>query len=455
MDRVAGILFAVLLASPAVAQTPEADLQLQFVRPQGPSAPPELITLQDALERARKVDTNIQTTRSEVELAREDMEQARAARFPSVGFNGQYAGTQGNGITPSGRYVGADGVHVYRSAITVHQEISPNTLLKTEDHRAAAAKALATARAEVALRGIDVAVTERYYGLVAAQRRYSTTQLGVEQAQRFLQTTQERERGGEAARSDVVKAELQLQQQRRGFAEASLDVENSRLNLAVLLSTGINENFTIVDDLNAAKALPAFEELRAMAERENPELKVANAALQKASLDIRSARNLQLPALSIDAGYGIEANAFKLHSTRAAEPELGVLPNLGYSLVFNLSIPIFDWGTNRSRIRQAETRERQAGMELNQSQRQMAGNLYAFYNEALAARTSVELARTGADLAAESLRLINLRYQSGDSSVFEVVEAQNTLIEARSAFDESQIRYRMAVASLQSVTGGF
>ena len=92
---------------------------------------------------------------------------------------------------------------------------------------------------------------------------------------------------------------------------------------------------------------------------------------------------------------------------------------------------------------------------MTQAQRQLAGNLYAFYNEAVAARAAVDLARSSADLATESLRLINLRYQAGESTVLEVVDAQNTLIEARRDYDQSQVRYRLAISALQSVTGGF
>ncbi len=449
------VVCAVLLAASASAQVPEIQAPLPFARPQGATAPPAVITLLDALDRARRLDTSVLSAVAEVDVAREDVQQAKAARLPSLGANGQYIGTHGNGLTPNGRSVSADGIHVYRTVATVRQEISAATILKTDYKRAAAAQTLANAKVEVARRGLDVTVTERYYSLVAAQRRYATTQQGVQQAQRFLEITQQLERAGEAARSDSVKAELQLQQQRSGLQDATFAIENTRLNLAVLLSSVLDENFTIVDDLDMARALPPFDELRAMAEKENPELKAANLRLQHAAFEIRTARNGFLPSLSLEANYGIEANAFKLHSTQAAEPDAGVLPNLGYSLIFNLQIPIFDWGATSSKVRQAEIQQRRATLELSQAQRKIVGDIYAFYNEAIAARGAVDLARSSAELAAESLRLINLRYQAGASSVLEVVDAQNTLIDARNTFDEAQIRYRLAVASMQSVTGGF
>ena len=83
--------------------------------------------------------------------------------------------------------------------------------------------------------------------------------------------------------------------------------------------------------------------------------------------------------------YGIEANEFALHSRIAAQPELGVLPNLGYFVTVNLTVPIWDWGGLRSKLHQSETRERQAQTTLSQTQRQLVSNLYSKYNETLIA----------------------------------------------------------------------
>ena len=60
------------------------------------------------------------------------------------------------------------------------------------------------------------------------------------------------------------------------------------------------------------------------------------------------------------------------------------------------------------------------------------------YNEALTARAAVDNLRRVADLAAESLRLTTLRYQAGESTALEVVDAQNTLVQARNAADDAR-----------------
>src|SRR6202040_4105965 len=145
---------------------------------------------------------------------REDRLQARDARLPQISARSEYLGTQGNGITPNGRFVTQDGVHVYREWAVLHQEFSANTLMGIDFKRSAAAEAIAAAKAEIARRGLTVTVTKTFYALIVAQRKYATAQQSLEQTRRFFQLTQDTERAGQAAHSDVVKAEIQYRQQR-------------------------------------------------------------------------------------------------------------------------------------------------------------------------------------------------------------------------------------------------
>src|SRR3989475_8658256 len=205
-------LYLVLLCSlsSAFAQTPESPA-LQFARPQGPAAPPAVITLQDALDRAKQVDAQYQLAIADATVAREDRIQARSARFPSASHTTQYLGTQGNGTLPSGRFVTNDGVHVYRSWGILHQDINPNTFFKSSYRRAQAAEALAAARVEIAQRGLAGPGPRNYYSLATAQREYGTPQKSFQQAQRFLQISQQQENAGQVAHSDVVKAQIQYE----------------------------------------------------------------------------------------------------------------------------------------------------------------------------------------------------------------------------------------------------
>ena len=428
-----------------------------LVHPEPPSAAPATVTLQDALQRARQNETQFQAVVADAAIAREDRVQAKAGLLPAFSATTQYLGNQAtpDNVNPNGRFVSLDGVNMYRAWAVMRQDLSPGVFMRTPLRKAEAAEAMAAARLEIAQRGLAVTVTRNYYGLVTAQRKYATAQLAAQQAERFVDNVRRQEQLGQVARSDVVKADIQYQLQQQGFREATLGMENARLALAVLLSPTLDENFSVVDDMQAAPALPPFGDIRTMAERGNPDLRLAGETLRAAGQDVRAAKNAFLPSLVVDAVYGIEANEFALHSRIAAQPELGVLPNLGYFVTVNLSVPLWDWGGLRSKLHQSETRERQAATTLTQAQRQLMSNLYSAYNETLTARSAGDNLRRIVDLASESLRLIVLRYQAGESTILEVVDGQNTFVQARNAADDAEARYRVALAELQTLTGPF
>jgi outer membrane protein TolC len=447
---------ATLLASTSIASAQDQPPPpLTLVQPTSATGPPLTITLQDALERAKQNDLQFQTAAADADIAREDRVQARAGLLPAISYTMQYLGNSPNGVNPNGRFVSLDGVKMYRVWGVAREELSPNVFTATPLRRAQALEAVAQAKLEIAQRGLAVTVTRNYYALIAAERKYATAQAAAQQAARFLQTTQEQQRAGQVARSDVIKAEIQYQQQQQSFRDALLAMDNARLGVAVLLFPTLNENFTIVDDLTAAPALPPFTDVKTMAGRNNPDIQAADEALRAAGHDVRAAKNAFLPTIVVDAVYGIEANEFALNSEIAAQPELGVLPNLGYFITVNLTVPVWDWGGLRSKLHQSQTRRRQAEVTLTQAQRQLMVNLYSMYNEAMAAKTGVDALQHVADLATESLRLILLRYQAGESTALEVVDAQNTLVQARNAADDAQVRYRVSLAQLQTLSGKF
>ena len=448
------LLFAAAAWAQPLAQ-PTTLPPLVLAQPQGTTAPPEILTLQDALQRARQNDASFQTAVADSQGAREDRVQARAGLLPSISYTTQYLGNQSNGVNPNGRFVSMDGVNMYRAWGVVRQDLSIGSLTGTPLRRARALEAEAAARLDVAQRGLTVTVTRAYYALVTAERRYATAQESAAQAQRFLDVAQRQQRLGQVAMSDVIKAQIQSQQQTQAFREATLALDTLRLALSVLVFPDFTERFSVVDDLSSAPPLPAFTEVNALAGRGNPDLRAAQASLDVANQDERAARSALLPSLTLEADYGIEANAFALHSRIAAQPELGVLPNLGYAVTANLTVPVWDWGGLRSRVRQAQIKARTAKITLTQTQRALLAGLYGRYNEALVAKSAVDSAQRVADLAAESLRLTNLRYGAGESTALEVVDAQNTHVQARNAFDDAGARYRVALAELQTLTGSF
>jgi outer membrane protein TolC len=404
------------------------------------------IDLRNALERARENSPQLQSAALSVELAREDRSQARASFLPSLNSFNQYIYTQGNG-TPSGVFVASDGVHVYSSQAVVHQELySPARL--AEYRRTAAAQALADARKEIVRRGLDSTVILDYYSAVMAQRRHANSIQALSDAEHLVEITEKLEAGGEAAHSDVVKARLIRQQNRRDEQEARLSLDKARISLSVLLFPDYRDDFTLVDDLDSVKPLPLFDDLQAPVRETSPELRAAEEAVRQERSGVAMARSAYLPSLSFDYLFGINANQF---ATRDPEGN----NRLGSVAQASLTLPVWNWSTTRSKVRQANLRQRQAQLDLVLTGRQVMANLRSVYVEAQGAFAQLDSLRLALELARESLRLTDLRYQAGEVTVLELTDAHTSLVQAHNAHDEGLVRYRLAFANLQALIGNY
>jgi len=410
--------------------------------------PPSVITLKDALTRARQYGGQFQAANLALLQAKEDTKQARAARLPSLNAFNQMIYTEGNG-TPSGVFVANDGVHIYNEQAVAHEDLGL-FLRHGEVNRALAAEAVARAKAEVAARGVGATVIQNYYAIVMAESHLANLRRSVTEAERFVDITSKQEKRGEVARADVLKGQIDLRQRQRDLKEAELGVIKAKIALGVLIFPNYNTDFSVENGLEQAQLVPALEEARVAATSSNPDVKAAKAGITQAGLDVSVARYGLLPSFTVDFFYGVDANQF-LARTHYANGEYR--QNLGYSAQATLTIPVWNWGATRSKIKQAELRRQQAQLDLTLAERTLQATLASAYAEANLAREQLESLRESSEMATESLRLILLRYQAGESTALEVVDAQNTLNQARNAYADGQVRYRIAWASLQMLTG--
>jgi outer membrane protein len=410
-----------------------------------PAGPQTLrLTLQDALALARKNSVPFQAAQTDAAIARQDRYQAAAALLPGVNYNNQALYTQSNGPGNAVKYIANNAVHEYVSQANIHEAIDLAGI--SSFRRVSAAAALARARAEIASRGLVVTVVQGYYSLAAAQQKLQAAQKASEEGNRFFKLTQDLQGGGEVAHSDVIKAELQMNDRRRQLQEAQLTFVNARLDLAVLLFPNFNENYEVADDLHSPVPLPTLAEVQQQAARDNPDVRAALEAVRAAGSEVTGARAGYLPSLTLDYWYGIDAVRFAVNGPNGVS-------NLGSSAAATLNIPIWNWGATQSRIKQAELRRTQAKRELSLAQRKLLAGIQSLYAEADTALNELAGLRRSAELAADSLRLTMLRYTGGEATILEVVDAQNTSVQANTAYQDGAVRYRVALANLQTLTG--
>jgi outer membrane protein TolC len=442
MLRLSFIAFAFSLTT-ALAQQGSA------VPTTGPAS--ESITLEQAIVRARANEPNFAAAVAARGVSALDHSIARAALLPNVSYHNQVLYTQPNGALNGGgpigsqsapRFIANNAVREYASQGVVSETLGLQQV--TAVSRAAAADAVAAAELEIARRGLVSTVTGLYYQALAADRKVAVARRASGEAAGFTNLTQRRENAREGAHADVVKGQLQQQQRDRDLADALLQAQKSHLDLAVLLFPDPRTAYTLAPGPIAP--LPDRADVDEAAMRLNPELHQALAGLRVSTLDVTAARAAYFPDLGLNFTYGIDAVQFAVNGREGVR-------NLGYSAGATLDIPIWDWLSTQHRVRQSEILRNAAQTTLTATQRRLIAQLDEFYAEASTARDQLQSLEQSVQTAAESLRLTRLRYTAGESSVLEVVDAQNSFTAAEIAREDGSIRYQMALTNLQLLTG--
>ncbi len=419
----------------------------------GASATIETISLDAAIERAKASEPVFASVQAESRVAGLDKSIARAGLLPTAVAHNQYLFTQANGSqdrigqltnAPAPIFIANNAVHEYLSQASVTETLglAQYNALTLADANAARAKA----ELEIARRGLVATVVQLYYQVAAAQQKLTAATEALDEAQKFLTITEEREQAREAAHADVVKAQLQEQQRSRDLADAKLLAAKASLDLGVLLYPDPRTPFHT--EASAPSVLPDRSAIEADAGKNNAELRSALASLKVSQTEITAARAALLPDLALNYIYGIDAPQFSNLGPAGAR-------NLGYSVSATVDFPLWDWLATEHKVKQSEIRRDAAKVALSAAQRRMIADLSEFYDEAAAARDQLASLELSASTARESLRLTKLRYTGGEGSVLEVVDAQNALLTAESAQADGTVRYQVALANLQTLTGRF
>ncbi len=407
------------------------------------------LTLEDALRLANAQASSFQQAGLNERIAAEDVKQAEAAFLPKVSAPLSYIYTSPAFGQPAGTprapsFIANNAISEYEAFANVSGDVDIAGKLRASLARNRALLAAAHAGTDVARRALAEAVLEAYYGLALAIAQRIAAEGNLAASQEFERITSLLLSGGEIAPVDLTRAHLQTIVRRDELARAQANEEVTAGALRVLVGYDFTRPITTTD---LALNLPNDSELQHFSSNDisrRPEFAQLEAQLGAARQNVRIARADRLPSLSYSINGGFDTDSLK--GPRLRE-------HSGVSAAVSLNIPIFDWGTTRSKERQARLRVQLAENERIMALRGFTQQFFAARAQAASAAERVRLAREGVLQAQDNLTISIARYRSGEAQIVEVTDAQTTLVAQRAALYQALFDYQTALGRLRQATG--
>lgn len=408
------------------------------------------LMLDEAVKLALTQASTFEQARFNERIAAEDVRQARAAFLPRVVaaptliYTSPEIGVSAPPGTPRApSFLGANAITEYQGIANVSGEIDTAGRLRATLRRNVALLEAARAGTEVARRNLVGATEEAYYGLALASVRRVAAEQNVAAAEEFERTIALQVVGGEVAPVDEVRARLQTTARRDELEQARAAEAVAADSLRVLIGYDFTQPLGTTDLLVSMPETGEVERFTSDAVARRPEFNQFAAERRAALEDIRAARAERRPQLTYSVNGGFISDSLRPPNIRQ---------HTGISATVGVSIPLFDWGATRSRVRQAELRAQSAASARVVAERALSQQFFAARVQANTAAARIRLAGASIIDAEQNLNASLARYRAGEAQIIEVTDAQNTLIAQRTALYQAIFDYRVALTRLKQAT---
>jgi outer membrane protein len=436
-----GVAAAALVVAPAVA----AQTTPQPASPVAQTAPAaRAVTLEQAVRLAHESNPQVVSATGAITSAQAGERSARGAYLPSLSVNAgsSLAGASVIGTPASGTTLGGTN-DSYSAGLSASWDVYTGGRRGAERTAAQAQTRAAEATLTAQRADVTLQVQQAFYEVLRAEDLETVAQARIQRAEEGVTAAQQRMQLGSATRSDLLRAQLELNTARGSLLEARTSREAAQLALgrlvgaddAVAATRGAESQVQPLSEADASGLLARIE-------AQAPDVLAAQAATQSAAAGLDAARSQYLPSVSVSTGYNWQNQDPAFDQSRTS-----------WSVGVGVSYPIFNGYQREESVVRARVQQTTAQAQLADAQRTVRTDAARALGQLRLAGERITLAEQALGTAQEDLRVQRERYRLGSTTILELLTSQSALVEAESGLVTARYDYQVARAQLEALAG--
>ena len=406
---------------PAMSLSP-GEAQFRQSVPQGTASSTAVaLTLNDAIARGLRANLGLLTSEQSSVQSRAQRMESLSALLPKVTGSIQETAQQTNlaalGFSKFGGFPGAHiplivGPFSYSTAeaeaqIPLFNWSNIQSFRASKLREKAAALSLKDARDLVVL-----AVGNAYLEIIASAARVDAIQAQVNTARVLFNRASDKKKAGVSPGIDVLRAQVELQQQQQALVVQKNQLEKDKLTLARVIGLPNGQEFTVADPtppipLEAMNLNDALT--KAYANRSD--YQAAEMQVKAAERTVQAAKAQWYPTLGVSGYYGDQGPTFSNSH--------GV-----FSVTGSLNFNIFDGRRIKSDVLEQQSQLTNLRNQLQNLKGQIDFDVRNALLDLKASNEQVTVAKSNSQLAHETLTQAQDRFSAGVADNLEVVQAQ-------------------------------
>lgn len=293
---------------------------------------------------------------------------------------------------------------------------------------------------EAARQSVILQVLGAYEGVRAAASRLAVAKRAQAAAQADLSSAQKRYQQGTSIRSDLLTAQVNLDQIRLDVQAARDRLETAREYLRIL--TGLPQGVTVDVGPPADPEMPSapLSRLQSEAMASNPTLRSLQSEAEASRAAVAGKRAAYRPHLSL-----VVRRDWNDHTLGLSAPS--------YTVAGVVSWDLFDFGSRRGAVDQARSKLDAAEARIAAFRQRLHIDVDRSWRSAREALQRVATDETAVKQASEAQRIVKLRFDQGLATITELLAGQARLDRARGNLVDARYSLRVSRAQLLAAVG--
>lgn len=288
---------------------------------------------------------------------------------------------------------------------------------------------------------VVLVVGDQYLQVLENAARLETSKAQLTTAQTIFQQTQDLKKAGVVAGIDVLRAQVQMQEEQQRVLSAENQLEKQKMSLGRTIGFPVLQQFELTDKVPYAP-LPDinFEDALVQAYIRRPEYLAALARVRAAEIQVTAAREERLPTLDLNGDYGV----------------IGPTPGSAlqtYTVAAGVHIPVFQGGRTRADVLRAQSNLNQLKSQLEDLHARIEFETRSALLDVKTSNEQVAVAQQSISLADEQLQQAQDRFASGVAGSLDVVQAQQAVAAANEIYIQALYLNNVAKLSLVRALG--
>lgn len=288
-------------------------------------------------------------------------------------------------------------------------------------------------------------VNAAYYDLVQQQQQLAALDTTIVISNQRLTLAQNRFTIGKASKLEVLNAQVDLNTDQVALLRQKELYANSKILLNQLMAREVSTDFKVIDVLEVDSLL-LLPELKALAEKQNPQLEAQIINKKVAQLELKQIKAARYPTIRVNTAYNFSESQSSLGFVTQSQSR-------GFNYGFSASLNLFDGFAQNRNEKIAKILIENSKLSIDQQNLALNSQLSTSYQTYLTNLELIGLEEKNESIAKQNLNITLDKFRIGTITTLEFRTAQLNYVNAKVRYSNAQFQGKLSEIALRELAG--